>query len=149
MLIIPAHLQKQYADDLIKKGFTDNDLKACLKWLRYYLDFCAKYGLKTETPASLPAFINKLAQKNQPNSQQQQAARAIQLFHEIGDRKHDSEIQKPTSSENLSSSGLLHEARKRTERPPQSARNQHENNSFFDFQNLSCRSMSPSTKNQE
>jgi hypothetical protein len=49
------------------------------KWLRYYHDFCHKYQFITADPDSLPYFIRKLHEKGQAMSQQEQAAKAIQL----------------------------------------------------------------------
>jgi len=33
------------------------------KWLRYYLDFCQKYGFRQSDTKSLPHFIKKLKEK--------------------------------------------------------------------------------------
>ena len=39
------------------------------KWLRYYLDFCAKYSHTATLSNSLSHFINNLEQKNQTEQQ--------------------------------------------------------------------------------
>jgi len=36
-----------------------------LKWLRYYLDYCHKYGFNASDPRSLSGFIRKLEEKKQ------------------------------------------------------------------------------------
>jgi len=50
------------------------------KWLRYYLDFCAKYGRPAAEETSLGPFIEKLASKNQSAAQLRQAAQAVRLY---------------------------------------------------------------------
>jgi hypothetical protein len=50
------------------------------KWIRFYLDFCHKYGHPPRSPTSLGPFLNKLAAKNQSAEQRHQAAQAIRLL---------------------------------------------------------------------
>jgi len=50
------------------------------KWLRYYLDFCGKYGRGAAEEASLEPFLEKLASKNQSTAQRRQAAQAVRLY---------------------------------------------------------------------
>jgi hypothetical protein len=50
-----------------------------LKWLRYYLDFCHKYGHSESNSQSLPNFIRKLKEKRQTDVQQKQANEAIHI----------------------------------------------------------------------
>jgi hypothetical protein len=50
------------------------------KWIRFYLDFCHKYGHPPRSPTSLGPFLNKLAAKNQSAEQRHQAAPAIRLL---------------------------------------------------------------------
>ena len=54
-----------------------------LKWLRYYLDFCHKYGFEKENTASLAAFIEKLVEKGQGQDLRKQAYHAVSVFHEM------------------------------------------------------------------
>lgn len=51
-----------------------------LKWLRYYLDYCAKYNLPDTSSKSLSQFLQKLREKNQTDAQQKQAGHAISLY---------------------------------------------------------------------
>ena len=53
------------------------------KWLRYYLDFCAKYSHPPRNSDSLPEFLQKLASKNQTPELQTQAASSVNLFYEL------------------------------------------------------------------
>ena len=50
------------------------------KWLRYYLDFCGKYGRPPAEETSLGPFLEKLASKNQSAAQCRQAAQAVRLY---------------------------------------------------------------------
>jgi hypothetical protein len=38
------------------------------KWLRFYLDFCSKYGHSPRSKSSSPLFMAKLASKNRPEA---------------------------------------------------------------------------------
>jgi len=51
------------------------------KWVRFYLHFCGKYGHEVEAPASLPAFLAKLASKGQSGEQQSEAEAAVRCYH--------------------------------------------------------------------
>ena len=44
------------------------------KWVRFYLDFCRKYGHPPRSPMSLGPFLGKLAAKHQSVEQRDQAA---------------------------------------------------------------------------
>lgn len=50
------------------------------KWMRYYLDFCGKYGHSPRSGASLGPFLEKLAAKGQTEAQREQAAMAVGLL---------------------------------------------------------------------
>jgi hypothetical protein len=52
------------------------------KWVRFYLDFCGKYGHAPRSGLSLGPFLAKLASKNQSAAQQQQASRAVKLLRQ-------------------------------------------------------------------
>ena len=57
-----------------------------LKWLRYYLDFCNKYGHDNLNSDSLPLFIEKLQSKNQNTDQQLQASTAIRFLYSLSQK---------------------------------------------------------------
>ncbi|WP_136807246.1 hypothetical protein [Desulfosediminicola flagellatus] len=44
-----------------------------MKWLRFYWDFCHKYGGKPEHAENLGKFLDTLTEKNQSRSQRNQA----------------------------------------------------------------------------
>jgi len=54
-----------------------------LKWLRFYLDFCHKYGFGENHPGSLPPFIEKLRSKKQNAGLLPQASHAVNLFYSL------------------------------------------------------------------
>jgi len=53
------------------------------KWLRFYLDFCNKYGFNESDRSSLPHFISKLQEKKHSIQNQKQAAHAIYIFYQM------------------------------------------------------------------
>jgi integron integrase len=87
MLPIPPSLQAQFEDHLRKKAVPKENYGLFKKWLRYYLDFCAKYQFHATGKESLPEFLGKLREKKQTKAQQEQAAYAIRVFYEIVDEK--------------------------------------------------------------
>jgi hypothetical protein len=50
------------------------------KWVRFYLDFCTKYGHSPALPTSLGPFLTKLAAKNQSVDQRNRASVAVSLL---------------------------------------------------------------------
>jgi hypothetical protein len=62
-------------------------------WLRYYLNFCHKYGFENTDANSLHRYIEKLRSKKQNPSQQQQASNAVPLFYSLPRQK--SELEQP------------------------------------------------------
>jgi hypothetical protein len=87
MLPIPPPLQAQFEDHLRKKAVAKGTSGLFKKWLRYYLDFCAKYQFHAPGKESLPEFLSKLREKGHTKAQQEQAACAIRVFYEIFDGK--------------------------------------------------------------
>lgn len=53
------------------------------KWLRYYLDFCAKYNHPAADRDSLPEFLRKLSSKGQSVERQKTAAASVQAYQTI------------------------------------------------------------------
>jgi integron integrase len=80
---ISIDLQKKFLEALGKKSIPAKENSFFLKWLRYYLDFCLKYGHRKEDKASLQLFLQKLQEKRQTPVQVEQASRAVLLFFEI------------------------------------------------------------------
>ena len=55
----------------------------CLNWLRYYLDFCAKYHHPPRRSDSLLPFLQEMASKNRSKAQQEQAVYALTVFYSL------------------------------------------------------------------
>ncbi|MEW6608768.1 MAG: hypothetical protein AB1414_15205 [bacterium] len=83
MINIPTDIFAQYSLILAKKSVPVSYQSHYKKWLRYYLDFCHKYGFSHSNKESLTQFIKKLQEKHQTQTQQKQAAHAVSLYYEI------------------------------------------------------------------
>jgi len=83
MLPLPQALKQQFKALLKTKGVSQEKYYSYLKWLRYYLDFCHKYGFSRSSREALPHFLGKLEQKRQGKWQQQQASEAVFRFFEL------------------------------------------------------------------
>lgn len=59
------------------------DVSQYNKWLRFYLDFCAKYGRDLRKPSSAIAFDEKLRSKGQSPLQRHQAQHAVFILHGV------------------------------------------------------------------
>ena len=80
---VPAALNTQFNALLVKNKIPQRFHNHYLKWLRYYLDFCHKYGHSESNSQSLPNFIRKLKEKRQTDAQQKQANEAIHIYYEL------------------------------------------------------------------
>ena len=58
---IPAEIRVLYDALLVQKKIPEKSRFYYTKWLRYYLDFCHKYGFSESNPQSLPKFVRKVA----------------------------------------------------------------------------------------
>ena len=54
-----------------------------LKWIRYYLDFCAKYHMEDSSAERIRLFLGKLRSKGQSETLCRQAAHAVSLYIEM------------------------------------------------------------------
>jgi len=70
MQAIPLELQTKFEGHLRRKAIPDPLIWFYRKWLRYYLDYCAKYHFSSRDQNSLSRFIAKLRDKNQTEQQQ-------------------------------------------------------------------------------
>jgi integron integrase len=80
MILLPPHLYKQYQAFCFANGVRDADFSDHLKWLRYFLDFCEKYGVSGDMEARLQSFLNKLRQKGQAEDKCEQAKHAVSFY---------------------------------------------------------------------
>ena len=80
MLKAPPELQIRFERCLEVAGVASHERSEFRKWLRFYLDFCGKYGFPDAERRSLPSFLSKLASKNQSPARREQAGRAVGLY---------------------------------------------------------------------
>jgi len=83
MLNIPSDLNVRYLALLTRKSISAIESSYYSKWLRYYIDYCLKYGLQQEDKSSLSRFLGKLREKRQTSVQVEQASHAIALYYEL------------------------------------------------------------------
>lgn len=83
MKVIPQELLKQFDERLTAKKIPPGTHQFYRKWLRFYLDFCSKYTNAPRNPDSLPGFIDKLREKNQPKPYQKQAYHSVLIYYEM------------------------------------------------------------------
>ena len=83
MLAISLELVQRYEARLVQQNVMAGQRPHYHKWLRYYLDFCHKYGFAPADCQSLPAFQEKLRAKRQPEPLCQQAGHAISLYWQM------------------------------------------------------------------
>ena len=83
MRFIPRDIYNSYVKIYHKNQTPDGLFNQYIKWLRFYLDFCEKYGFPDYERGSLSHFITKLRNKNQPVHIQDEAAEAVMYFYEI------------------------------------------------------------------
>lgn len=79
---VSPKLLSAFKASLAKANVPDKLYGAYAKWLRFYLDFCAKYKHPPRDPDSLEPFLQKLASKNQSSDAQKQAAHSVALYYE-------------------------------------------------------------------
>ncbi len=80
---LPKELEEPFLRIVDSRSLSNYDRGDYLKWLRYYLDFCAKYGNPPRDCDSLPLFLQKLASKRQSTKQQQQAADSVSIYYDV------------------------------------------------------------------
>jgi integron integrase len=83
MILIPEAVFKDYLGLLKSNNVPVGYHSEYLKWLRYYLDFCAKYVITIDESERLKLFLGKLREKNQSDAQCKRAAHAISLYFEM------------------------------------------------------------------
>ena len=83
MLAVPPELVQRYEARLVQQNLMAGQRPHYHQWLRYYLDFCQKYGFAPADRQSLPAFQEKLRTQHQPETLCQQAGHAVSLYWEM------------------------------------------------------------------
>ncbi len=85
MIKIPLETFKLYRARLNALEIASGEVSDYVKWVRYFLDFQAKYGKGMQGPKVVDAFIGKLASKGQSESLRDQARRAVHIYHELSE----------------------------------------------------------------
>ena len=91
---VPVPILKSFEAILEKRAISPLERANYKKWLRYFLDFCAKYPVPEARPDQVRLFIDKLREKKQTPFQQDQAAHAVSLYFEV---QRKGKIQVPDS----------------------------------------------------
>jgi hypothetical protein len=77
---VPANRIKEYTTFIELQRVPQRHQHYYAKWLRYYIDFCHKYGFPDRETRSLYAFLEKLEEKKQAEYLRKQAYHAVTLF---------------------------------------------------------------------
>ncbi|MGB4599141.1 MAG: integron integrase [Trichlorobacter sp.] len=87
MLLIPKAVYAHYMNHLKKNGIAADQHQTYVKWLRYFLDFCARHVIAQDKVERLRLFTEKLREKKQGDAQCRQATHAVTLYFEM--QPHD------------------------------------------------------------
>jgi len=83
MLTIPPETLTHFVALLEKRAVPSIQHNFYKKWLRYYLDFCAKYRVPDSSSKSLTQFLAKLREKKKTDEQIKQAAHAVSVYLDL------------------------------------------------------------------
>jgi hypothetical protein len=83
MTPVPNTVFSQYETILKSREVPLNCYTDYKKWLRYYLDFCAKYPVPDSKSERVQLFSEKLRGKKQTEQQRQQAMHAVFMYFEM------------------------------------------------------------------
>jgi hypothetical protein len=83
MLTVSEQLSQEFETQLCLRNIQSQQRRDYHKWLRFYLDFCAKFGLDAMLTRSFAEFDDKLKSKGQTDRQRQQARQAIGLYYRL------------------------------------------------------------------
>ena len=81
MLRVSNDIAQLFESQLVHDMIPANQWLYFHKWLRYYLDFCAKYSLQANETEHYVAFKDKLRSKGQTDEQCRQARRALAIYY--------------------------------------------------------------------
>jgi integron integrase len=85
MLPIPPELLARYDESLAREALPEHQRPHYRRWLRFYLDFCAKYDHPTRERDSVRAFLRKLREKGQAEWMRKQAVDAVRVYFFLDD----------------------------------------------------------------
>jgi integron integrase len=106
---ISQELSNKFDYQLDKNQVPSKDYSLFKKWLRYYINFCTKYGHDSKHQDSLPRFINKLREKKQTRQPQKQAYDSILMYYAVYDIRPEWAKKSPSSHETEQRSSVVEE----------------------------------------
>ena len=112
MRTISQELSNKFDYQLTKNQVPSKDYSLFKKWLRYYIDFCFKYGHDSKHQDILPLFINKLREKKQTREQQKQAYDSILMYYAVYDIRPEWAKQSPLRHETKQRSSVVKEPKR-------------------------------------
>jgi len=83
MIDFPKSQLPQYLKLLEKRGVPAASFAECIKWSRFFLDYCSKYPVPDSDSERVRLFVEKLKAKKQSDVQCRQAAYAVSVFFEL------------------------------------------------------------------
>ena len=89
MIALPSEIFDTFDQLLRTKLLQSNVRFVYTKWLRFYWDFCQKYQHNPLYANSLPLFLKKLQEKQQPEQQQQKGHQAVSFFYAMQTANHN------------------------------------------------------------
>ncbi|WP_200278898.1 tyrosine-type recombinase/integrase [Rhabdochromatium marinum] len=107
MLQTPPHIASRFDAALSAAGVDQHHQPHFRRWLRFYLDFCHKYGKDPANAVSLDAFEEKLKCKGQAPWMRRQAGEAVALFWSLREEgaARDPAVATPVPSGFVNGSG--------------------------------------------
>lgn len=83
MHTIPHQIEAVLRQELARRQLSRSEVGHCLKWCRFFIDFCLKSGSCPREADSIPLFLKKIASKGQGPELQLQARGAVQILQEL------------------------------------------------------------------
>ena len=99
MLLIPKAVYAQYMNHLKRNGIAADQHQTYVKWLRYFLDFCARHVITHDKMERLRLFTEKLREKKQGDEQCRQATHAVTLYFEMQPHEPLTQENRPVADE--------------------------------------------------
>ena len=82
MITVPNDQIPQFLKQLETRGVPAASFAECIKWVRYFLDYCDKYPVPDSKSERVRLFVEKLKAKKQTDLQCRQAAYAVSVYFE-------------------------------------------------------------------
>ena len=109
MINVPIEIVQQFDSILEKRAVPLVQRSFCKKWLRYYLDFCAKYRHPDSSSKSLTQFLAKLREKKQADEQIKEAAHSVSVYLDLKRPSKTASASVPAISAPFTVKPSLHE----------------------------------------